>query len=289
MPFFQASNQATIHYETYGDPEKQAVILIHGLASDLDIWKPQIVELKQHFHVIALDLPGHGKSGRLPHYILQDLPFTLNEFLDYLNLPQAHFMGLSIGATVCLLFAMDYPSRSLSLVLQGPSAGIVPFTSASGWLAKQQLLLTLNGVFLLWDLVGREVGEKIINWFGLTYQYSALLTGMHVEVDKKAMVGYALTNDDNPYRGRLSEIKTPVLILRGLEDQFERKLSQYIKDQVSGPCYWLEMPQAQHLVGLEKPVEFNLAATAFLAKVKKAKTKDVVGAANEWRAMQRVR
>jgi pimeloyl-ACP methyl ester carboxylesterase len=133
----------------------------------------------------------------------------------------------------------------------------------------------------MWTLLGRKVSGKIINFFGKTYQYSTLLTGMEEEVDTKALTGYAYSNQNAPYQGRLGEITIPILIIRGLDDQFDRSYSQYIKESVKGPCYWLEVPLAEHLVALEKPVEFNLASTAFLIKVQKVDSATIIKAAEQ--------
>ncbi len=290
MPIFKAAHGTDIHYEIFGQDNRPVVILLHGLASSSEIWKPQIVELKEHFRVIAFDLPGHGKSGwQDAPYDIQDVPTVVADLMTHENIEEAHLMGLSIGGTAAVLFAAEYPERVISLVLEGPPAGMYPYSHPLGMLELVQLYLTLHAVFLMWKVVGRKIGGKVINWFGKTYQFSAMLTGMEEVVDQRAMKGYSYSNGNNPFGTRLPQVKAPVLIVRGLEDQFPRRSSEAIKAQVSGSCYWFEIPLAQHLVALEKPMEFNLIITAFLAKVQKADVLDVVDAANVWKTKQRVR
>jgi len=84
------------------------------------------------------------------------------------------------------------------------------------------------------------------------------------------------------------EITVPVLILRGLDDQFSRSYSQYIKENVKGLCFWLEIHLTEHLASLEKPVEFNMAATAFLIRVQKADMLKVIEAANELKVKKHI-
>ena len=150
--------------------------------------------------------------------------------------------------------------------MEGPAGGLAPFSHPKGWKEWFQLSLTLNGIFLLWTVLGRKIGGGIINWLGKTYQYSSLLTSMQEAVDTNAMKGYAYSNANAPYQNRLSQLKVPILILRGSEDQFPRHYSSYIKKKVSGPCYWIEIPLTEHLASWERPIEYNMVAIAFLLK-----------------------
>jgi len=288
MAYFTTQSGVSIYYEEAGQPGNPPVIMVHGLASALGIWKPQIVEFQEHFHVFALDLPGHGNSGRQNSYTVHDLPQMLLDFMDFLNLENANFIGLSVGSTAIILFALAYPQRVSSLVIQGPAAGLSSFRTPAGWWSFIQLSLTIGGILTLWKLFGRRFSGKIINWFGKTYQYSTLLTGMEEKLDRSALIGYAYSNANAPYVNRLHEITAPVLILRGLDDQFPRQYSFYIKENVKGLCFWLEIPLTEHLASLEKPVEFNMAATAFLMGIQKADMLNVIKAADAWKDAQGV-
>ena len=43
--------------------DRPTLLLIHGMAGSSDTWREMIPRLSQHFHVIAPDLPGHGRSS----------------------------------------------------------------------------------------------------------------------------------------------------------------------------------------------------------------------------------
>lgn len=51
-----------IHYKSWG--QGPAIILIHGFSLDMSFWRHQIAPLAKTHRVIALDLPGHGDSGK---------------------------------------------------------------------------------------------------------------------------------------------------------------------------------------------------------------------------------
>jgi pimeloyl-ACP methyl ester carboxylesterase len=106
--------------EGQGEP----VLLLHGFAVNSDLnWRlPGITAaLARQFRVIALDLRGHGLSGK-PHAsgeygleMVRDVP----RLLDHLQLEKAHLVGYSLGGFVALKAASLYPRRLRDLTLIG--------------------------------------------------------------------------------------------------------------------------------------------------------------------------
>src|SRR5688572_29145083 len=54
---------APVYYESGGKGEP-AIVLIHGWSCDLTFWRMQRPALEKEFRVLAVDLPGHGRSGK---------------------------------------------------------------------------------------------------------------------------------------------------------------------------------------------------------------------------------
>ena len=75
--------------------------------------------------MIALDLRGHGESGK-PHDAAQ-YGFKMSEdiarLLDHLDLDKAHVLGYSLGAVVTNRFRVKHPNRLLTIILGGQGAG----------------------------------------------------------------------------------------------------------------------------------------------------------------------
>ncbi len=104
-----------------GDP---ALLLIHGFGGDLNNWLFNHEALAAERRVIALDLPGHGESGKaLVRGDLDELSGSVLALLDHLDLEQVHLAGHSMGGAVALNCARLAPQRVLSLSLIG-SAGL---------------------------------------------------------------------------------------------------------------------------------------------------------------------
>lgn len=97
------------------------VILLHGLAADCLFWPPEIRRLPGQ-NVLALDLPGHGKSGGLSCQSVEDYAHAVLAWMDRLGIWSAVFVGHSLGAAIALALAHQEPQRVLGLGLV--SAGI---------------------------------------------------------------------------------------------------------------------------------------------------------------------
>jgi len=105
-----------IHYQEkgFGAP----LILIHGLNGDLTGWALVMPEFAKHYRTIALDLRGHGASGKPDQpYSIKGFSEDLQEFLQQLQIPRAHILGLSLGGAIAQQFALDYPEKVRALIL----------------------------------------------------------------------------------------------------------------------------------------------------------------------------
>ena len=120
-----------IHYLVAGKGEP--VVLIHGLHSSAELnWKlPGIVaELAKDHQVLALDLPGHGRSDKPENdeaygtQLVEDVVLLL----DHLKLKKAHVVGYSVGGMVAMKLMATHPDR----VISGTLGGMGWFREGSG-------------------------------------------------------------------------------------------------------------------------------------------------------------
>jgi pimeloyl-ACP methyl ester carboxylesterase len=98
-----------------------AVVLLHTLRTQLDMFQKVIPELAKHFRVYALDYPGHGYSD-IPRteYSSELFVTAVARFLDQLDIRDALVVGESIGGTVALLLAARRNPRVRSVVAINP-------------------------------------------------------------------------------------------------------------------------------------------------------------------------
>ncbi|HSP45447.1 MAG TPA: alpha/beta hydrolase, partial [Chthoniobacterales bacterium] len=116
---------ARIHYTEYGTGEN-ALLFVHGWSCDETFWAAVAPPLGAKFHVITIDLPGHGQSDK-PH-----IPYTMDLYaraieavLRDAKVKAATLIGHSNGTPVIRQFYRKFPEKTRSLVIV--DGGLRPF------------------------------------------------------------------------------------------------------------------------------------------------------------------
>ncbi len=104
----------------WGDPALPRLLALHGWLDNAASFDALAPLLCPHFHIVALDLPGHGRSQHRPPgawYHFVDYPGDVLAAADALHWPNFHLLGHSLGAGIASLIAAACPQRVQSLVL----------------------------------------------------------------------------------------------------------------------------------------------------------------------------
>jgi len=101
------------------------VILLHGWLGSWGLWQETMTQLGRYYRTYALDFWGFGESGKKREsYAVQDFVSLVDQFMEQLGIVQAPLVGHSMGGTVSLLVAIQYPQRvSRTVVIGSPIAG----------------------------------------------------------------------------------------------------------------------------------------------------------------------
>ncbi|MFD1735088.1 alpha/beta fold hydrolase [Bacillus salitolerans] len=92
-----------MHYQTWGDPQKPTIILLHALACHSGWWKWVAPHLKKEYYLVAPDFRGHGQSCWANSYRFNDYAEDIEELARKLDRPYAivgHSMGGYVGLKV---------------------------------------------------------------------------------------------------------------------------------------------------------------------------------------------
>lgn len=109
-------------YLEMGRADAPCVVFLHGFGADLLTWQYCLAPLAAQYRLIALDLPGHGRSSvDVGEATLGFMTGWLAEALDELGVFEAHFVGHSMGAKIALGLALVHPERVQSLGLIAPA------------------------------------------------------------------------------------------------------------------------------------------------------------------------
>ncbi len=102
------------------DPALPTVVMIHGAQNDHSVWALQSRYLAHHgFGVLAVDLPGHGRSRGPALRTVEDMAAWLLQLLDAAGAGRAALVGHSMGSLVALEAAHRAPERITHLSLLG--------------------------------------------------------------------------------------------------------------------------------------------------------------------------
>jgi pimeloyl-ACP methyl ester carboxylesterase len=107
---------STINYSDQG--EGRPVVLLHGYLESLEIWNGFAAELSKTFRVIAIDIPGHGKSGKVAEVHSVDLMAdAVDEVLKNLEIDRAFIVGHSMGGYIALAYLANFSQKVSGICL----------------------------------------------------------------------------------------------------------------------------------------------------------------------------
>jgi pimeloyl-ACP methyl ester carboxylesterase len=114
-------------YIEMGNLAGRPVVMVHGYTDSARDWVPMLPYVAAQFHLILIDIRGHGQSGK-PEccYNRLDFAYDIKLLLDALHLPKADFVGHSLGTIIIQTFAEYWPERTGRIVLISSTGGMPP-------------------------------------------------------------------------------------------------------------------------------------------------------------------
>lgn len=252
-------NRTKLYYEMMG--EGQAIVLIHGGLLDSRMWDGQFQKFAADYRVVRYDIRGYGKSvlskGKYSH--VKDL----HSLLKYLEIDKAHVIGLSLGGTIAIDLALEYPDQVASLILAATAP--VGFGSYDDELTKQTLLIYETAR-------NKRSDEAVEMW--LNHPVFATIPSRSRKKIRQMIVdnlkSWILPQENliwssPPAAGRLSEIKASTLIMVGGQDVVDIKKAADLLENKIGVAIKIIITGTGHHINIEKPRQFNSIVLDFLS------------------------
>ena len=247
-----------IHYVSYGKG-KEALVLIHGWTCNIDNWRDQIPDFAKRTRVIAIDLPGHGKSDKPKVTYSMDLfARATDAVLRDAKVERAVLVGHSMGTPIARQFYRKYPQKTLAIVIV--DGALRPFGDKAmvdhmmAGLRGPNYMDTLNQMFAMMN------GPNLSADAQGRINASSLNTPQHVLVS--AMEGMA-----DPSIWGEDKINVPVLAIMAKNPFFPPNIESSYK--AIAPNLDIQIwDGVGHFIMMERPKEFNEATLAFLDKKK---------------------
>ena len=197
------------------DPAKETVIFIHGVGQDHTIWVLPIRYFARHDrNVLAVDLPGHGRSDGPPLDSIQEMGDWVVDAMDAADVEKAAVVGHSMGSLVALEVASRHSDRVRAVAMVGVS---VPLAVSSPLMAAAKAhshdavdMMTYWSHSKAAQIGGSPTPGMWMLGGGLRLLEQTDAESIHV--DLRACDDYITGLD------RASEIQCPTLVLLGEKD-----------------------------------------------------------------------
>jgi esterase len=119
-------NGLALHYLEWGKAEAPPILCVHGYTSSAQAFNALARHLQDRFHILALDVRGHGESAWSPTgaYQYADQAGDVAAFADRLGLEKFVLIGTSMGGIIAMAYAAQHRGRLSGLVINdiGPEA-----------------------------------------------------------------------------------------------------------------------------------------------------------------------
>ena len=244
------------------------IVLLHAFPLNRTMWMPQIDSFSANFRTIAIDLRGHGGSsqGHMP-YTLEDLATDIKDLLDHLTIPQAIFIGLSMGGYILMAFYRLYPDRVKGLVLADTRAQADTPEGRAGRLEMIRTAETQGANAIADIMIPRLLSAHTIKTNPeLVGKVRAMIIHNSVDTivaDLRAM----LKRPDSV--SLLTTIARPTLILVGERDQGTPPSDARLMAERIPNAHLAVLLDAAHLSNLEKPEAFNQSVLSFVEGIER--------------------
>lgn len=259
------------HYDLGSGPP---VVLVHGFNHHAEAWIRNIEVLAAAGHrVVALDLPGFGRSG-VPRmrYSLRGYSEFMTRFLDALDIDRAHLVGSSMGGAIVLKTTIDSSDRVLTVTAVDP-AGMFSSVPRSWALATNPVVRAA-----LRPMLGQR---RLLEWsHARAYHDQSLSSPRQVDVMEKAYLqpGYKdhilgmaesmlLKPDGGLLWDQLPRLRRPVLVVWGRQDRTLPVIHAYRAAQRIGGAQLKIYDHCGHLPMYEQADAFNRDLLAFIKNV----------------------
>ncbi|MCP5161558.1 MAG: alpha/beta hydrolase [Hahellaceae bacterium] len=208
-----------VYLESNSNASAETMVLIHGFGANKDNWVRMAAQFEDEYHVVIIDLPGHGDSSKdlQRHYSYNDQVDYLHDILSKLNIKRFHLAGNSMGGAISTLYTAAYPEQVATLTLFDP-AGVFQFESElAQYLAKNENPLIVKNSQDFTRLMDFALEEKpFIPWPVTDILAEKAMANQQINAKVWEDIR---TLDPQMFLGVLLKITTPTLIIWGIEDK----------------------------------------------------------------------
>jgi pimeloyl-ACP methyl ester carboxylesterase len=235
---------------------KPALVLLHGVGLDHTMWEPVAALLAGDFEVITPDLPGHGLRAPVPEGV------TLGDLADGVAAelrPRSHLVGFSLGALVAQHIARYRPGLVATLTSVSSVCRRTPEE-------REAVLARLRAAE---DDLAASTAASLQRWYDGTGVDRAWVRRTEATLMANDRASFlrcyrVFATADAEIGAELERIAVPALAVTGQHDPGSTLEMTYRLAAAVPGCRAVVIPDARHMLPLERPREFAGCLTTFI-------------------------
>ena len=268
---FVKVNGINLHYLEWGDTDRPAILMLHGISQQAHSWDFISLPLSVDYRVIALDQRGHGDSDWSPNgnYSTDIYVGDIEGFVGAMRLENFHLMGHSMGGRNSLAWASGRPGilKSLTIVDTGPE------TQRRGQNRIQQFRELPDELDTL-----DEFASRVMEYTGRNREQTmgALKYSIRQRQDGKWTWKYDKAMRVSGFRAPTwtpeqlwdgwRKIDCPALVVRGVRSDIFADETMVRMAEEHPDCTTVTVENAGHLVQGDNPPDFLAAVRGLLSR-----------------------
>lgn len=234
----------------------ELLVLLHSAGENAALWREEVEILGRSHSVLALDLPGHGRSGGtegLPS--MAEYAVFVSSFVHALDLRPFVLIGKGMGASIALHYGAAHAKRLRGIVLLAADSNpSVPDDTLTGWRDVMQ---------------GRAPQPFSKDLFSpaTSFEIMKKIWTEQVRTDPRVRYHDLVAWSEDDFGDRLSDVRPPVLVIAGADDRIvSPAASQELCPRL--PNARMEViERAGHVAELEQPQELAARIEKFIHSI----------------------
>ncbi|XP_022104049.1 monoacylglycerol lipase ABHD6-like [Acanthaster planci] len=241
------------------DPSRPSMLFLHGFSAAQDMWWPFVKHLPKEWHIVAVDMPGHGKTTRKmsDSFSLPAQAARIRQFTQAVGLRKRpfHLVGISMGGGVAGIYAAKYSEDLAKLTMFCP-AGIQSKIPSEFELAVNDGRLA-NGLLpekdedyskMLPFLMYEVPKVPSLYWKGMR-----LLRKNNNAFYRKVMNDMMAPTSKDSLRANMASISVPTLVIWGEHDKLLHPSGASVLKEGIPECQVHVLERCGHSLHMERP------------------------------------
>lgn len=261
------SDKVKIHYEIIrGKEEKPTIIFLHGLGGTMRAWDSERkIFSKLGYTTIAIDLRGHGYSGRPTHessYELKHFVKDIHTVVSKEKVKQSILVGHCLGGMIALYLQALYPKTAKALILvdSGFYAPYIGRHHVAKIFVKK--MFALMGKYAPKHHFSGHVAPEKYKGTGEYNLFRMISDITHVSLSSYFLICSHITAFDGSHL--LEKIKIPTLIIQGNKDTvFPKEMAKDLKKRIKNSTINF-IPNATHILVINHPTSVAASIDRFI-------------------------